>query len=97
MLTFRAGYNTAVCWSASRLLGVAAGVVGTFALLRKRALMSDALSHATLPGIAIAFLVAVALGHGRAQPAGAAGRCAVLRRPRRADGPVRSSATPACR
>ena len=33
-------------------LGVAAGVVGTFTLLRKRALMSDALSHATLPGIA---------------------------------------------
>ena len=43
-------------------LGAAAGVVGTFLLLRKRALTADALSHATLPGIAIAFMVAVALG-----------------------------------
>ena len=31
------------------LLGVAAGVVGTFAMLRKRALMSDALSHSKSP------------------------------------------------
>jgi len=43
-------------------LGAAAGVVGTFLLLRKRALTADALSHATLPGIAIAFMVLVAFG-----------------------------------
>jgi manganese/zinc/iron transport system permease protein len=43
-------------------LGAAAGIVGTFLLLRKRALTADALSHATLPGIAVAFMVAVAFG-----------------------------------
>jgi hypothetical protein len=51
------------------LLGVAAGAIGAFALLRKRAMMSDVLSHATLPGIGVAFLVAVALGaNGRSLP-----------------------------
>ncbi len=43
-------------------LGTASGLVGTFLLLRKRALTADALSHATLPGIAVAFMVMVALG-----------------------------------
>ncbi|MBC8200694.1 MAG: metal ABC transporter permease [Planctomycetes bacterium] len=43
-------------------LGTAAGLVGTFLLLRKRALTADALSHATLPGIAVAFMVMVAFG-----------------------------------
>jgi manganese/zinc/iron transport system permease protein len=51
------------------LLGLAAGVVGTFALLRKRAMMGDALAHCTLPGIALAFLLATALGGtGRSLP-----------------------------
>ena len=34
-----------------------------FLLLRKRSLMGDALSHATLPGIAGAYLVMVAMGY----------------------------------
>lgn len=38
------------------LLGLAAGVVGALAVLRKRALVSDAVSHAALPGIALAYL-----------------------------------------
>lgn len=50
-------YNTRVVVLGTALLGVAAGVVGTFAYLRRRALMGDALSHATLPGIAIVFLL----------------------------------------
>jgi manganese/zinc/iron transport system permease protein len=58
------GYNTVVVMLGVSLLGVAAGAVGTFALLRRRAMMSDVLSHATLPGIALAFLVALALGFG---------------------------------
>ncbi len=61
-LTLRAGYNTTTVILGTTLLGLAAGVVGVFALLRKRALMADAVSHATLPGIALAFLVATALG-----------------------------------
>jgi manganese/zinc/iron transport system permease protein len=64
VLAFRSGYNTSVVLLGVTLLGVAAGVVGTFAMLRKRALMSDALSHASLPGIAVAFLAATALGQG---------------------------------
>ncbi len=50
-------YNTRVVVLGSTLLGLAAGVIGTFAYLRKRALMGDALSHATLPGIALVFLI----------------------------------------
>jgi manganese/zinc/iron transport system permease protein len=40
------------------LLGCVSGVVGGFAVLRRRALMGDLLSHAALPGICLAFLVA---------------------------------------
>lgn len=61
-LTFRAGFNTSLVVAGSMLLGLAAGLVGAFALLRKRSLMADALSHATLPGLCAAFLVASSLG-----------------------------------
>lgn len=40
----------------SLLLGAGAGAIGTFALLRRQALMGDALAHATLPGVCLAFL-----------------------------------------
>ncbi len=43
-------------------LGFAAGLIGSFLLLRKRSLMGDALSHAMLPGVPIAFIVMVAMG-----------------------------------
>jgi len=49
--------DTRIVVLGTMLLGAAAGVVGTFAYLRKRALMGDALSHATLPGIAAVFLI----------------------------------------
>ncbi|MEO1616029.1 MAG: iron chelate uptake ABC transporter family permease subunit [Planctomycetota bacterium] len=55
-------YNTRVVVLGVAMLGGAAGLVGSFMLLRKRALLGDALAHASLPGIAIAFLVAVAAG-----------------------------------
>lgn len=38
------------------LLGLAGGVLGSFALLRRRALLADALAHAALPGVCLAFL-----------------------------------------
>jgi manganese/zinc/iron transport system permease protein len=44
------------------LLGAAAGMAGTFLYLRKNALISDAISHATLPGLGFAFLVAFGFG-----------------------------------
>ena len=39
------------------LLGATAGVIGTFAVLRRRALVGDMLSHAALPGVCIAFML----------------------------------------
>ncbi len=68
-LTFQSGYNTSLVIAGTTFLGLAAGIIGVFALLRKRSLMTDALSHATLPGITIAFLVASYLGfEGRSLP-----------------------------
>ncbi|MDX2303428.1 MAG: iron chelate uptake ABC transporter family permease subunit [Microscillaceae bacterium] len=39
------------------LMSAASAVVGVFAYLRKRALVGDAVSHAILPGVCVAFLV----------------------------------------
>ena len=39
------------------LLGVVSGSLGVFAVLRRQALLGDAISHAALPGIALAYLV----------------------------------------
>ena len=61
-LTLTAGYNTALVAVGAGLLGAWAAGIGTFVLLRKRALVSDAVSHATLPGLCIAFLVMTAFG-----------------------------------
>ncbi len=40
----------------SLLLGISCGLMGTFLVVRRLALMSDALSHAVLPGVALGFL-----------------------------------------
>lgn len=40
------------------LLGAVSGFLGSFAVLRKQSLLGDALSHAALPGVAVAFLIA---------------------------------------
>ncbi len=50
-------YNYLITLSGVSLLGAAAGLIGTFALLRRRALTGDALAHAALPGLWLAFLV----------------------------------------
>ncbi|MGD1914919.1 MAG: iron chelate uptake ABC transporter family permease subunit [Phycisphaerales bacterium] len=69
VLTFQAGYNTNAVLAGSAMRGLAAGVVGVLALLRRRSLVADAIGHATLPGVVAAFLVAVALGGtGRSLP-----------------------------
>lgn len=39
------------------LLGIAAGLNGTFAFLQKQSLVGDAAAHAALPGIALAYLI----------------------------------------
>lgn len=55
-------YNTRVVLAGTMLLGMAAGIIGSFMLLRKQALLGDALSHATLPGIGLAYILAVSMG-----------------------------------
>jgi len=61
-LFLQSGYNSALVAIGAALLGIAAGGAGTFIFLRKRALVSDAAAHATLPGICLAFMTMVALG-----------------------------------
>ncbi|WP_055447200.1 metal ABC transporter permease [Lacinutrix mariniflava] len=39
------------------ILGAVTGMLGSFAVLRKQSLLGDAISHAALPGIAVAFLI----------------------------------------
>lgn len=59
--------NTLIVLAGTMLLGLGAGVIGTFMQLRKRALLGDVISHASLPGIAIGYLLAEACypGEGR--------------------------------
>jgi manganese/zinc/iron transport system permease protein len=51
-------YNTLVVLSGVGLLGASAGLIGSFAVLRKQSLLGDAVAHAGLPGVCIAFLLA---------------------------------------
>lgn len=41
----------------SALLGIISGIVGSFAVLNKKGLLGDAVSHAALPGIALMFVL----------------------------------------
>ena len=41
----------------SATLGIVSGALGCYAVLRKQSLLGDAISHAALPGIALAFLL----------------------------------------
>jgi manganese/zinc/iron transport system permease protein len=68
-LLLQSGYNASLVAVGAALLGFAAGATGSFMFLRKRALVSDAIAHATLPGVALAFMAMVALGSdGRSLP-----------------------------
>lgn len=51
-------YNTALVLAGVALLGGAAGVIGCFAVLKRRSLTGDALAHAALPGLCLAYFVA---------------------------------------
>ncbi|MEP4076554.1 iron chelate uptake ABC transporter family permease subunit [Haloferula sp.] len=55
-------YNVRLVVISTMLLGITSGLIGSFLLMRKRSLMGDALSHATLPGIGIAFAIMVLMG-----------------------------------
>lgn len=63
-------------------LGALSGALGTFAVLRRQSLLGDAVSHAALPGVALAFMLTgskapLALASGAAL-AGWLGTCIVL-------------------
>jgi manganese/zinc/iron transport system permease protein len=62
IVTLQGGHNTNVVLCGTTVLGLASGAVGAFLLLRKRALVADALSHAALPGVCVGFLLAAWLG-----------------------------------
>ncbi|MFD1336805.1 metal ABC transporter permease [Oceanobacillus iheyensis] len=49
--------NTMWVLLSTAILGIAAGVIGCLAYWKKQNLMSDALSHAALPGVVIAFFI----------------------------------------
>ena len=49
-------YVDAVVAVGAALLGLAAGSLGVFAVLRERSLVGDALSHSALPGVCVAFI-----------------------------------------
>ncbi len=49
-------YTDSVVLVGAVILGVAAGVLGAFAVLRQRSMVGDALSHAALPGVCVAFV-----------------------------------------
>ena len=51
-------YTVRVVALGGAVLGVISGALGCFAVLRQESLLGDALSHAALPGVAIAFLLA---------------------------------------
>ena len=56
-MTLLQSYTTQMVLLGTALLGLASGIAGTFAVLRKESLIGDGLSHAALPGVVIAFLL----------------------------------------
>jgi manganese/zinc/iron transport system permease protein len=61
-LLLAGGYNATVVALGCAAFGLAAGALGCFVLLRGRALIADAAAHATLPGVAGAFILAALAG-----------------------------------
>lgn len=60
------GFNTLIVLCSTFILGLSSGYVGSFLLLRRRALLSDALAHGSLPGLCIAFMIgSIYFGNGK--------------------------------
>lgn len=58
LFELRFTYTVRVVALGGAILGSLSGALGSFAVLRQESLMGDALSHAALPGVAAAFLLA---------------------------------------
>ncbi len=56
-MEFFTDYTLRIVALGSGVLGATAGALGSFAVLRRQSLIGDAVSHAALPGIALAFLL----------------------------------------
>lgn len=50
-------HTTIVIAAGAAILGMVSGALGSFAVLRRQSLIGDAISHAALPGIVIAFML----------------------------------------
>ncbi|NNE71424.1 MAG: metal ABC transporter permease, partial [Rhodothermales bacterium] len=57
LLDFFSDYTLRVVALGAAVLGMSSGALGAFAVLRRQSLLGDAISHAALPGIALAFLL----------------------------------------
>lgn len=59
-MAFGLGLSANAQWvlASTAILGMAAGVIGSFAFWKRQSLLSDALAHAALPGVVIGFLLA---------------------------------------
>ena len=51
-------YTLVTVAAGGAVLGIVCGMLGSFAVLRRQSLLGDALAHAALPGVALAFLLA---------------------------------------
>ncbi len=56
-MTLLADHTLQIVAFGAAVLGATSGALGSFAVLRRQSLLGDALSHAALPGIALAFLI----------------------------------------
>jgi len=57
VLPFELDFTLRTVALGAAVLGIVSGTLGTWAVLRGQSLLGDAISHAALPGIALAFLV----------------------------------------
>ncbi len=57
MVTLLTDHTTRTILLGTLILGISCGVLGVFAVLRRQSLVGDLLAHATLPGVALAFLL----------------------------------------
>jgi manganese/zinc/iron transport system permease protein len=57
LLEFFTDYTLRTVALGSAVLGLTAGALGAFAVLRRQSLLGDAVSHAALPGIVLAFML----------------------------------------
>ena len=55
-MNFMIGHTFRTVALGCSLLGMVSGIMGCFAVLRKQSLLGDAVSHASLPGVCLAFL-----------------------------------------